>query len=210
MESPDNNIPIIYHMDSIITETTSLNDIGSTIISDYASETPEMNTNWYIVLKYGLIIIVLALLGFNLFTFLGNTTDIITNIFGYTFSKTGDTVGNIAATTTTLTAKGTKGIVNLAAEGTKSLADITSGTLTSGVNLLEKGINMKQESNPRNVVPQPDEAGNVTQRENKSGYCYIGEDRGFRSCVKVGNNDKCMSGDIFPTEEICINPNLRE
>jgi hypothetical protein len=44
----------------------------------------------------------------------------------------------------------------------------------------------------------------------KSGWCFIGEDRGYRSCVEVGENDRCMSGDIFPTKDICINPTLRE
>ena len=61
--------------------------------------------------------------------------------------------------------------------------------------------------------PMPDEAGSRTQSTkatSKAGFCYIGEDRGFRSCIKVGESDKCMSGDIFPTEAICINPNLRE
>jgi hypothetical protein len=43
----------------------------------------------------------------------------------------------------------------------------------------------------------------------KSGWCFIGEDRGFRSCAEVGPNDQCMSGDIFPTRDICVNPNLR-
>jgi len=43
----------------------------------------------------------------------------------------------------------------------------------------------------------------------KSGYCYIGEDRGFRSCIEVTKDMKCMSGDIFPTREVCVNPRLR-
>jgi len=43
----------------------------------------------------------------------------------------------------------------------------------------------------------------------KSGYCYIGEDRGFRSCIEVTRDMKCMSGDIFPTREVCVNPRLR-
>jgi len=47
------------------------------------------------------------------------------------------------------------------------------------------------------------------QTTGKSGWCFIGEDRGFRSCAKVGVNDKCMSGDIFPSHEICVNPTLR-
>lgn len=193
-------------MDSIITETPSLRSISNTVISDYASTpddfTPDsatMNFDWYSVMKYGVIIIVLALLGFNLFTFLGNTTDIISRLFGNAVSESGKTVGNVVATTATLAAEGTKGIANM-----------TAGAVTSGVNILEKGIEMKHEERVDTVVPEPDEAGNVTQRGNKSGYCYIGEDRGFRSCVKVGTADTCMSGDIFPTEDICINPNLRQ
>ena len=43
----------------------------------------------------------------------------------------------------------------------------------------------------------------------KTGWCYIGEERNTRSCIQVGETDKCMSGDIFPSQEICVNPNLR-
>jgi hypothetical protein len=43
----------------------------------------------------------------------------------------------------------------------------------------------------------------------KAGWCYIGEEKGYRSCAEVGENDICMSGDIFPTSQVCINPNLR-
>lgn len=62
------------------------------------------------------------------------------------------------------------------------------------------------------VIPQADDATSQTQMKPKSkaGFCYIGEDRGFRSCIEVGEGDICMSGDIFPTQAICINPNLRE
>lgn len=44
---------------------------------------------------------------------------------------------------------------------------------------------------------------------NKSGWCYIGTYSGYRSCSRVGEADKCMSGDIFPTHDVCVNPNLR-
>lgn len=43
----------------------------------------------------------------------------------------------------------------------------------------------------------------------KAGWCFIGEERGFRNCIEVGENDECLSGDIFPTSQVCINPNLR-
>ena len=109
-----------------------------------------------------------------------------------------------------LAAQGTKGVVNVAAEGTKGIADVTAGAINSGVHVLDKGLG--QDTSPtESAEPQPDTVGDVTQRQGgKSGYCYIGEDRGFRSCVKVGNMDKCMSGNIFPTEAVCINPSLRE
>jgi len=57
-----------------------------------------------------------------------------------------------------------------------------------------------------------DSMSNIQQSKSnsKSGWCFIGEDRGFRSCIQVNSNEKCMSGDIFPSQEICINPNLRQ
>ena len=67
-----------------------------------------------------------------------------------------------------------------------------------------------------NYTPEPgysaDDSYSSIQKSkssSKSGWCFIGEDRGFRSCINVGENDTCMSGDIFPTSEICVNPNLR-
>ena len=43
----------------------------------------------------------------------------------------------------------------------------------------------------------------------KAGWCFVGEQKGFRNCVEVGENDKCLSGDIFPTSQVCVNPSLR-
>lgn len=60
--------------------------------------------------------------------------------------------------------------------------------------------------------PRADDTTSVTQKQQtgKAGYCYIGEDRGFRSCVKVDAGDKCMSGQVFSRNDICVNPTLRE
>jgi len=60
--------------------------------------------------------------------------------------------------------------------------------------------------------PRADDTTSVTQKQQsgKAGYCYIGEDRGFRSCVRVEAGDKCMSGEVFNRHDICVNPTLRE
>lgn len=61
-----------------------------------------------------------------------------------------------------------------------------------------------------NPNPVADDATSSTQiPRTKSGYCYIGEDRGFRSCIEVSKDMNCMSGDIFPTMDVCVNPRLR-
>jgi hypothetical protein len=71
--------------------------------------------------------------------------------------------------------------------------------------------NLNNMTNTFNYIAD-DSMSNIQQSKSssKSGWCFIGEDRGFRSCIQVNSNDKCMSGDIFPSQEICINPNLRQ
>lgn len=46
-------------------------------------------------------------------------------------------------------------------------------------------------------------------QQGKAGWCYIGSEQGYRSCSQVGEADTCMSGNIFPTQEVCVNPSLR-
>jgi hypothetical protein len=57
--------------------------------------------------------------------------------------------------------------------------------------------------------PEPDSSKSTIQTTGKSGWCFIGEDQGIRTCAEIGVNDGCMSGDVFPNQAICMNPNLR-
>ena len=171
--------------------------------------------------RYGLIILILAFLGFNLFDYLGNVTQFFSNTFG-------PIIGAIAKFFGIAVGETTKTVTSVAASGIKTGVDITAGTIEKGADVLEKTLSggysknnidtsldvalNKERKKPSNE-PMPDESGSSTQANKtakKSGFCYIGEDRGFRSCVKVNEGDECMSGDIFPTRDICINHNLRE
>jgi len=194
-----------------------------------ASSTMEDTTSWLTIGRYLLIVLILAFLGFNLFTYLDTITAYIKNMitkltafFGYGVIQT------------------TKKTINLSAQGTKGLVNVAAGTANSGIDLLNQSLtgsggsmkpirnNIDSSNRSLDMVlnkastssasstsqssPLPDDAGSTTQSskaKNKSGYCYIGEDRGFRSCIKVGEGDMCMSGDIFPTQDICVNPSLR-
>jgi hypothetical protein len=80
-------------------------------------------------------------------------------------------------------------------------------------NALNNAINTSsaQQAATSNISYQADDTlSSIQSGGSKSGWCFIGEDRGFRSCAYVNSGDDCMSGSIFPSNEICINPSLRE
>lgn len=88
--------------------------------------------------------------------------------------------------------------------GVETVGPASADILTNIEDTLQEHNN---EKNNENI--ESDQNDSSIQMPKKGGYCYIGEDRGQRSCMAVGKRDVCMSGDIFPSMEICINPNLR-
>ena len=47
------------------------------------------------------------------------------------------------------------------------------------------------------------------QPKQHPGYCFIGDSDGTRHCVELEQDDKCVSGQIYKSKEICVNPDLR-
>ena len=195
----------------ILSAPTDLPELSpvSNVPSTTTSVMSGLTDSW---IKIAIIILLLAFLGINLFYYLAKTTDIITRIFGPIFRFFGITIGETVKQT-----------ADISAVGAKKSIDIAQGLVDESVDLLTKQSVNKEDDSLEKVLrhaeqtltqhkPIPDEAGSRTQRttHTKSGYCYIGEDRGFRSCIKVNDSDKCMSGDIFPTMDICVNPSLRQ
>ncbi len=58
------------------------------------------------------------------------------------------------------------------------------------------------------IVKKEDKVPEPSSSE-QHGYCYVGKENNIRHCAKVSSKSKCMSGDIFPTRDLCINPKLR-
>ena len=187
-------------------------------------------TTWVI------IFFILAFLGFNIFVYLAKGTQDITNffaplleqIFGVTTVVVGDAID--------VSAEGAKtvigGTANALDAGLTAVQDITPNNASTSVksqpvkntiqqpdimanNTLNKALNTNQNQKQKQQGPsqnndyQANEASSSIGTSGKVGWCYIGQDRGYRSCAEVGVNDECMSGDIFPSQEICVNPNLR-
>ena len=75
---------------------------------------------------------------------------------------------------------------------------------------LDEPINIPR---PPSNTPQPADpdssADSSIQTAPQKGYCYVGTDRGYRSCIYVKDAKSCMSGQISPTKAVCEHPGLR-
>lgn len=178
-----------------------------------------------------IIILILAILGFNIFIYFAKGTQYIANFMEKILTFFGIVTGQVVD----VSAEGAKAVVG----ATKGAVNVSADVIDSGLTELQKKIpdaknvesslkgsgldeqrqtNVDQKNELNNILHQnksqfndyqADDASSTIQGNNKSGWCYVGSDRNFRSCAYVGIDDKCMSGEIFPSHELCINPTLR-
>ena len=206
--------------DNITTSYLPTNSIGEFGESTSVTGSYFQSISWTTWL---LIIIILSFLGINIFAYLAKGTRDITNIFKPLIDIILSIFGKITGQVVNISAEGAKGLVNTTAgvvdSGLTAVQDVATGTPIKNTfpqpdvaqsNSLNRALNTTAQTGPNTNEYEADESSsNIQNGAPKAGWCYIGEDRGFRSCAKVGVTDKCMSGDIFPSHEICVNPSLR-
>jgi hypothetical protein len=201
--------------DSIIELKNGVKMQGTEDVLDQATTTGNSFFGWIKNISFFnwfLFFLFLTFLGFNIFIYLAQGSEeikrvfapILKQVFGYTIVTTSQTVD--------VAAEGSKAVVSGTATGiNKGLTAVQNATPNNlneePKSKLENVLNKKKSENQNNDYV-PHEASSSVYK-GKAGWCFIGEDRGHRSCVKVSETDKCMSGDIFPTQAVCINPNLR-
>jgi hypothetical protein len=101
------------------------------------------------------------------------------------------------------------------AEVTHAKVESTSAKIDDLDKKLDKLIDSKTCSNnpPSTINNLNDKINKVSPYKEApvtaDGFCYIGYDNGQRECVDVYAGDVCMSGEIFPSLDICINPKMR-
>ena len=203
------------------------------------------------------IILLLAFLGFNIFKYLAQGTDIVTALLSPIAYVIAMVSGDTAKTTLQHTSQGAQTIAtessNFLQILLKFITDLFNNSInfiattsTSGINYLQSTIKQdKITSTKENENQNKDEDENegeegdlknerkienrvqdvsnsiknlIVKKEDKVpepssseqyGYCYVGKENNIRHCAKVSSKSKCMSGDIFPTMDLCINPKLR-
>jgi hypothetical protein len=173
------------------------------------------------------IIIILGVL--LILSFLGiNILDVVSNIIKAIIALFGPIVGQLLAvfgyTSGTLINKGADVVSDTARVG----IDIAEGSIQNIGNILISAssgnvpANLTQinpldiklnQDKPTSAPTQPaeDTSENPIQKPisaSKSGWCLIGEYENRRGCIEVGEQDKCMSGQIFPNQKMCLNPTM--
>ena len=182
------------------------------------------------IMTYGIVLVALVILGVNAILYLGISDSmydffkpVIERVIKPILSFFGYTLADLTRTTTELTATGAIAAVDVVADTTKSVVSTGKDAIVSSVDTVEDAVeqedneyeDLKRDLKNRNNnynSPVPDEQTSAIQKNKsieKAGYCLVGKDRGIRSCMKVESSDVCMSGEIFPSRHLCINPNLR-
>ena len=98
---------------------------------------PESSSTMSIFVRAALIILLLALIGFNIFTYLDDITEWFSETFGPPFRQVARFLGYAVLDTAQTT-------IDVSAKGTKSAVDIAAGAATSGIDVLQQTIEQKQ------------------------------------------------------------------
>ena len=173
--------------------------------------------NNQVIIVILLVILGLSFLGINIFIVIGNLVDSIVKIFGPLVSQIlsifGYTTGSVLTKTADVAGTVAKTGVDLAEDSIQSVGTIMKDASRQHVNpATVAGLDgaLSTQSNTFTYrEPSPSTSGNPIQKPitaNKTNWCLVGEYDGKRGCVEVGQQDKCMSGQIFPSQVTCMNP----
>jgi hypothetical protein len=166
------------------------------------------------IMKNILIIILLTLLifsvlGVNIFTAIGNFLQQIIDIFNPVLKRT---LGDLGYATGSLINTSSDAL----SDASKTGVDIANGTFQQIGDLLKKGSGRNLDHSI-NTGPEergeakPDQANSrIQESPSKVQWCLVGEYEGRRGCIEIGESDKCLSGQVFPNQKMCLNPTLSQ
>lgn len=184
-----------------------------------AESGPSMFTNKNTIIVVLVVLLVLSFLGINVILIAGNTVQTITSIFGPIvgqilglFGYTFGTVLNRSSDIVTDTAKAGLDIANGTVQNVGNLiggagAGAIGGPIKQN---LDAALNRSRISNN---MPRADDYGNPIQQpitSGKRGWCLVGEYQGRRGCIDVDEQDQCLSGQVYPTQKMCLNPTFTQ
>lgn len=162
--------------------------------------------------------LLISVLGINLLNILGNFLQYISDVLGPVINQFLIALGYSAGTALDK-------VSDVTADAAKVGIDIADGALNNIGGLL-KGSGpvpgpvpgtpppqpQPQPPQPQPqppIEPSPDSSENAIQKpitSDKWNWCLVGEYQNKRGCIEITDTDKCMSGQVFPSQQMCLNP----
>jgi hypothetical protein len=164
------------------------------------------------------VVLILSLLGINIFIIFGNGLQYLINIFNPVVSKglsdLGYASGTVIDKSSDILADASKVGIDIAHDTVQSVGELlvkASGQAPGSGKSIDIAINQPPTVAPKQ--PSPDSTSSAIQASpstSKSQWCLVGEYNGARGCVSVTDQDKCMSGQVFPSQQLCLNPTMTQ
>lgn len=89
--------------------------------------------------------------------------------------------------------------------------DIAEGSVQNIGNLLKQAGPISPNSTNIPAVPLPNDSSHPIQTGASSSsnkWCLVGEYQQKRGCIEISDQDKCLSGQVFPNQKMCLNPTM--
>jgi len=183
----------ITKMSSIGSSSPSktISSIPSQTPLDTCSPSPTIFDNRIVFFVLVFFFSILLAFGHEFFVVLMKNVRTITLNF---FDIIGNVSGKLINTTTDVTA-----------DAAHLGIDLTEGAVKNAGNILI-GDEATMPKEPRPDSPEDTIQKNISSTKTK--WCLAGEYENKRGCIAISDSDKCMSEEVYPTREMCINPTL--
>jgi hypothetical protein len=168
------------------------------------------------------VLLLFSILGINILTLSGHILQEITHfiiqlyhtikpfmisilsVLGYTtgstLNKTADIVANTGKTSLDIADGSIHSLGNLFIQS--SLPNLNKNHIDTTLNASPIKINNPSTDTTSSPIQNPISS-------NKTNWCLVGDYAGKRGCIEIGESDKCLSNQIYPTQQLCLNPNTR-
>lgn len=181
-----------------------------------------------------LIFVVLALIGVNLLSLTGNAIDALNDmlapILKQVSSMLGYSAGELINNTADVAADVAKTGIDIAKGTSYSVGDLLKNASKGGMDEsqrrsleqalksprcpdshncddIRRELEKYKKEEPEPVKTTEPTVAPISSQKAKAGWCYVGEFSGARGCVEMGEHHKCMSGQVFPSQSVCLKPN---
>jgi len=140
------------------------------------------------------VLLIFSLLGINILAIIGNFFTSLVQLFKPLILQILSTFGFVTGT-----------VIDKTAEIVHKGGDVLVNASVPNLN------NVKVTGSFANNQPMPDSTTNPIQNpitSAKTSWCLVGEYEGRRGCIAIGDQDKCLSGQVFPNQQMCLNPTM--